>query len=760
MSISKKIKVYETSQINETDIIKQRYGVTYQVIDSNTKKPRLVPVTPASSVVKPQSSDSKNSILTSKETTKIQEENSFQGKSEIFTINPSKNEFKTSEELNNFINSINSTIKTVHDCEIKVPFTNKEESTSKNFGNTYKADYQLDYNFLIENYETAISDTLIRESCLPNLYMFMYSAQEKELGSQYNTFTNFITLQNLIPNSFVANKNKLKKESSDEKGEYFDKFAFYLPDAALQRTTTTLADQATNIIFPHEELSNILDFNKYKELFPMYCDFILSMDKFSQFSETLRESNLTLSLIYYLISNTLTTNSFILTEDNFINNEYDQNVNQTLTSQQEVQLLDVSSWWESLTATTISKPANSVVMGIDNNSTLSPLDRKNEFYKNLSFLIFQGKLRKLIDQHLKLYTEILRGEKCYTETVIYNIVKYEGNSVTPLQSFWIPNDPKIDLFNFVDTQLIYGKNYKYEIYAYNLIIGSTYSLNVLNTSETLSNYEIQIQANIEPSVQLAKVKIFEKSKPMVDDLPIAPEVVFYPFRSVNNKIKIFLNNAVGMENKKPISILDTDDIYFNNIFLKHDLEPDSQILFESEDNAKEFQIFKTTTKPTSYKDLSTSFYRTIINEFGSGTAFTDSISPNKKYYYVFRTVDYHDNISNPSPLYEVEIIDDDGAIYPIIKVVDFAPQSLVSTTKPMKKLIQLKPSQMQLMINETKSKFLEKNSVNDFMKDSLFIGMEKESAWNKTYKLRLTSKKTGKKIDINFTLSTDLVKDS
>ena len=46
------------------------------------------------------------------------------------------------------------------------------------------------------------------------------------------------------------------------------------------------------------------------------------------------------------------------------------------------------------------------------------------------------------------------------------------------------------------------------------------------------------------------------------------------------------------------------------------------------------------------------------------------------------------------------------------------------------------------------------------MKDSLFIGMEKESAWNKTYKLRLTSKKTGKKIDINFTLSTDLVKDS
>jgi hypothetical protein len=492
----------------------------------------------------------------------------------------------------------------------------------------------------------------------------------------------------------------------------------------------------------------------------MYCDFNFSMDKFSQFSEILKESNLTLSLIYYLISNKLNSNSFVINQDNFINNELDQNKNNSTTSTTNIELLDILSWWQSLTSQTISKPSNCVVMGVDNNSTMLPLDRKNEFFKNLSFLIFQGKLRKLIDQNLKLYTEILQGDKCYTETVIYNIVKSESNSSTPLQSFWIPNDPKIDLFNFVDTQLIYGKSYKYEIYAYNLIIGTSYTLSLSNTSETATNYIIDLKADMLPSVQLAKVKIFENTRPMIDNLPIAPEVVFYPFRAVSDRIKISLNNAVGRQTIKPISILDTDEQYFNNMLLKHDLEPNSEILFDSVDVAKEFQVFKTIQKPTSYTDLSKNLYRSITNDLGSGITFVDYINSNTKYYYVFRAIDYHDNVSNPSPLYEVELVDDDGATYPVIKVVDFAPTSLISTTKSMKKLIQIKPNQIQLAINEEKSRFLEKNSVNDFTKDSLFLGLQKESAWNKTYKLRLTSKKTGKKIDINFTLSNELVKDS
>ena len=761
MSISKKIKVYETSQINESDIIKSTYGVTYEVFDLLTNKPRLVPTSPASAVVKSKNADSKNSIVTSKEFSKFSNDSNFQGKSENFNFNVDKTNFKTKEEFNSYVSQIASS-KVVHDCEIKIPFSNKELKNSKNYGPTYSADFQLDYNFLIQNYEEAITLAKVREACLPNLYIFMLSSLEKEVGTQSTVFNDFVTLNNIIPKTFVENKNKIKKDSEEEQGEYFDKFAFYLPQASSFGTqvANNLANLATNIIFPSEELENILSFNKYKELFPMYCDFTFSMDKFSQFSEILKESNLTLSLIYYLINTKMNSNEFVVSQDNYINNALDQNKNEVSTSATQIELLNILNWWEQLNNVNITKPQNSIVLGLDKNNNITPLDSKNEFYKNLSLLIFQGKLRKLIDQNLKLYTELLKGEKCYTETVIYNIVKSEAGSNSILQSFWIPNDPKIDVFNFVDTQLIYGKNYKYEIFAYNLIIGSSYSTSVTSTSESLTNYNIEMKADVLPSAQLAKVKIFENTKPMVDNLPIAPEIVFYPFRSVNNKIKIFLNNAVGMENKKPISILDTDEQFFNNIYLKYDLEQGSEILFESEDNAKEFQIFKTSQKPTSYKDLSTNLFKTINNDIGSGIAFTDFISPNKKYYYVFRTIDYHNNISNPSPLYEVEMVDDDGAIYPIIKVVDFAPTSFTSVTKTMKKLIQIKPSLTQLTINEEKSRFLEKNSVNDFTKDSLFVGVNKESAWNKTYKLRLTSKKTGKKIDINFTLSTELVKDS
>ncbi len=49
----------------------------------------------------------------------------------------------------------------------------------------------------------------------------------------------------------------------------------------------------------------------------------------------------------------------------------------------------------------------------------------------------------------------------------------------------------------------------------------------------------------------------------------------------------------------------------------------------------------------------------------------DKNTPNKKYYYTFKTIDYHGNISNPSPVYEVEIVDDNGASYFLMNTVNF-----------------------------------------------------------------------------------------
>ena len=124
--------------------------------------------------------------------------------------------------------------------------------------------------------------------------------------------------------------------------------------------------------------------------------------------------------------------------------------------------------------------------------------------------------------------------------------------------------------------------------------------------------------------------------------------------------------------------------------------------------------------------------------------------PNKKYWYTFRSVDNHGHISYPSPIYQVEIVDDHGAIYPIIEVVDFAPRTPKEPVKELKRLMQIIPSYAHGILNEEKSGIQDATSVKEmWSKDTLFLGVKDETLWGKKFKIRLTSKKTGRKIDIN-----------
>ena len=49
-------------------------------------------------------------------------------------------------------------------------------------------------------------------------------------------------------------------------------------------------------------------------------------------------------------------------------------------------------------------------------------------------------------------------------------------------------------------------------------------------------------------------------------------------------------------------------------------------------------------------------------------SYVDDIQPNTKYYYMFRSVDIHSHYSYPSEIYEVEMIEDAGAVYPRVRL--------------------------------------------------------------------------------------------
>jgi len=108
-------------------------------------------------------------------------------------------------------------------------------------------------------------------------------------------------------------------------------------------------------------------------------------------------------------------------------------------------------------------------------------------------------------------------------------------------------------------------------------------------------------------------------------------------------------------------------------------------------------------------------------------------------------------IGHTSEIYETELINDGGYLYATFNVFseqDLEKNIFVNPSRNIKKLIQLQPNLSQLSLN---TDFV------DFSKDAstqmkkLVIGSADDLIWDKKFKVRLTSKKTGRKVDLNIT---------
>ena len=251
-------------------------------------------------------------------------------------------------------------------------------------------------------------------------------------------------------------------------------------------------------------------------------------------------------------------------------------------------------------------------------------------------------------------------------------------------------------------------------------------------------YTAKFLVRVEPSIRVIEDKLFSTPEVFIMDRPpMPPDIDIIPYRAVNNKLKFILNGTTGRAKEKPIIMLESDKEKFDLVAraqLVPQFDDDGEPLplqpveFANDDPVLKFQIFRVKDhKPVLFEDFE--LYKDAI-----GSVFEETILPNTKYYYTFRSIDDHDHISNPSPVYEVELIDEKGAVKPMIRLVSMDPVVPKSLTKECQKYIYIKPSIKQLYFSE------------DEEVDGIFSSPLKK----KKYKLRLTSKGSGKKIDINF----------
>ncbi len=129
----------------------------------------------------------------------------------------------------------------------------------------------------------------------------------------------------------------------------------------------------------------------------------------------------------------------------------------------------------------------------------------------------------------------------------------------------------------------------------------------------------------------------------------------------------------------------------------------------------------------------------------------ERISTGHKFYYAFRFVSENNTPSPWSHVVEAELIDDGGYKYTNFNnIMEYELGTGPVHDKPFtqfKKLLQLRPAIPQVDIDSIGVDY-EDTASNQFNNVKLADTLS-ESVWDKTYKIRLTSKKTGQKIDLN-----------
>lgn len=261
---------------------------------------------------------------------------------------------------------------------------------------------------------------------------------------------------------------------------------------------------------------------------------------------------------------------------------------------------------------------------------------------------------------------------------------------------------------------------------------------------------------IEPCLELIQVPIYQKTTEVLDNLPNQINVV--PFHFIDNSNKVGFK--VGQESfiKRPYpEILSPEDENLKRRYLaSRELSPDELVQELSESPARFIEMYRINKKPESFHDFKDFLVATIDlripNEVYNYADYivTDKIRPNKKYYYLFRLLN-ESNMPGPvSQIIECELKNDGGYVYSLFDTIDtseFRVDKITTKTKSFKKLFQLEPRIEHMSFNNAQIDFT--NSAGDEL-NNIRVGTKAEnSLWDKKFKIRLTSKKTGKKIDLN-----------
>tara|TARA_R110002110_G_scaffold93881_3_gene243891 strand:+ start:3735 stop:5162 length:1428 start_codon:yes stop_codon:yes gene_type:complete len=266
------------------------------------------------------------------------------------------------------------------------------------------------------------------------------------------------------------------------------------------------------------------------------------------------------------------------------------------------------------------------------------------------------------------------------------------------------------------------------------------------------------------SVQPLVMKHCKISAMISDKPPVPPDMRFVPYKGINDRLLVLFSPNVGRRTAKPILLATSDSTFIiEEYYSQKDLIVDSTTIGEieetleyaSDDPVRTYQIFRTETMPTSYSSFIDHHLATVETQlspqkYSTGVSYLDTLLPNVRYYYCGRSIDRHQNISNPTPITELELVDNNGQFYLSKKIFTF-PTIPQRPSRAARRLLAIEPAQLQTAYSLENSNIGAGQAVVGTAPPSNEIGESADPIWDQKFKIRLTSQKTGKKMDLNIT---------
>lgn len=704
------------------------------------------------------------------------------------------------------------------DSYINLPtFFNRDEMESlQNMPSPLVFDIDPVYSF----YETMYEETTklgVPEVLIPNMYVALQATYEDSPSSEISTL---LTLGALAADdSNFLNSSGEKSDTAKLAEEYWRKFGEMQAstDPALgANTLDAYAKQAAksrNLGVLSKDINYLKDYNDKVNRFPMAAKITFSSQNNLAATQVFQDANLDYPLMKTAMFGSInrledgSLEKFNLTtfikSSQFLDpgNENDSPVLKSYAVPRGVQVLDINNWLDDFAANGEDYFNEADADGLaDKEYRFLGQDMSSKFktstgtiakfLSGLSTKIVKQKIKNIANKRTRSYADILKGKSSHQEILMYKLSKHavvDGDLVpSPIQNIYFMNSNEISDFVYNDTQVVYGQEYKYVVYAYTLVFGTEYKFSsamgwgshpgFLGPDGSSAAWKADFHVFSRPSVELLEIPYYglEFDEPatafIFDDPPMPPNVDLGGYRGINNKLHISLSNNFGSMITEPVALEDVDNIIFENARRYQSLPKkqvaENKIRFESDDPSAAFQIFRVgpdavtgeTKKPVSYFDFRGKKIKTIDYPDSDSASYIDRLRPNVKYYYIFRTIDVHGNISNPTVPYEVELVSEPGSklAYVIVREHDFTQQIKPKFKKPLRRYLHVDPREhhKQVKINSLEDIDVEAAAKSPppmgIKQDSLFLKKDqKDGARLKKFKIRLTSRRSGKKVDIN-----------